>query len=242
MQVLNLPLLLVWFAPVLLVALGLALAQKLKVRWQLVAAGIAAYIVYSVVGYATLPDNLAELPVHARWSSRLAQLAAGLAMMAIAIRTIRDPLIGREAMGLTLKQAPGSVPMALAGVVVLALLGAILGGIEFTRAPTAAAWAYHLTLPGIEEEIIYRGLLTGLFAAGLGGKRPLVWGSVLATLVFAFAHAFTPAANGGVDFSPITLAITLLAGAILADMRIRTGSLLLPAIGHNLLGLAVIYA
>lgn len=242
MDVLNFPLLLVWFAPVLLVALGLSLALKLQVRWGFIGAGILAYIVYAVIGYATLPENLGELPVHARWSSRLAQLAAGLAMVAVAIRAARDPLIGREAMGLTLKQAPGSVPMALAGVGVLALLGAILGGVEITSAPTTAAWAYHLTLPGIEEEIIYRGLLTGLFAAGLGGKRALTWGSVPATLVFALAHAFTPGANGGVDFSPMTFAVTLLAGAIMADMRIRTGSLLLPAVGHNLLGLAVIYA
>ncbi|ANU07076.1 CPBP family intramembrane glutamic endopeptidase [Paraurantiacibacter namhicola] len=242
MEVLNSALLLAWFAPVLLVALGLAVTQKSTIRWGYILAGIAAYTVYSLVGYATLPDNIGELLVHARWTSRLAQLGAGLAMVALAIRLGRSELLEREAMGLTLKQAPGSVPMALAGVAVLALLGAVLGGLQFETMPVPAAWAYHLTLPGLEEEILYRGLLTGLFAAGIGGKRALVWGSVLATLVFALGHAVTPGGTGAIDFSPITLAVTLFAGAILADMRLRTGSIVLPIIGHNLLGLAVIYA
>ena len=102
--------------------------------------------------------------------------------------------------------------------------------------PDATAWLYHLTLPGIEEELMYRGLLLSLFAAALGGAR--VWAAVMATLVFALAHGITPGPDGiGLNF--VMLGYTLLVGAILAAMRLRSGSLLLPALGHNLIGLAM---
>jgi len=126
----------------------------------------------------------------------------------------------------------------LAGLAAIVLLGLLPGGMEGAAAapPGATGWLYHLTLPGIEEELMYRGLLLSLFAAAVGGAH--IWAAAMATLVFALAHGVTPGADGiGVNY--VMMGYTLVVGSILAAMRLVSGSLLLPALGHNVIGLAM---
>lgn len=235
----NAPALLVllacWWLPPLVVALALAVGGR-TIEWRWFLAATAAYGLYALAGYWTLPTGVDALPPETRWFSRLAQLGTGAALVALLWR--RDPQLSPHHLGLTLRQAPGSLPWSVAGSAVLVLLGLLPGGMEGSAgaSPDATAWLYHLTLPGIEEELMYRGLLLSLFAAALGGAR--VWAAVMATLVFALAHGITPGPDGiGLNF--VMLGYTLLVGAILAAMRLRSGSLLLPALGHNLIGLAM---
>jgi hypothetical protein len=224
-----------WWLPPLVLALALAVSGR-AIAWRWFLAAMAAYGLYALAGYWTLPAGLDALPPEARWLSRFAQLVTGVVLVALLWR--RDPQLTAEPLGLTLRQAPGSLPWFIVGLAALMLLGLLPGGMEGAAAvpPGAAGWLYHLTLPGIEEELMYRGLLLSLFAAALNGAR--VWAAVIATLVFALAHGVTPGAEGiGVNF--VMLGYTLVIGAILAAMRLRSGSLLMPALGHNLIGLAM---
>lgn len=224
-----------WWLPPLVLALALAVGGR-AVAWRWFGAAMAAYGLYALAGYWTLPVGIDVLPPEARWLSRLAQLTTGMALVAMLWR--RDPQLTPERLGLTLRQAPGSLPWSLAGLAALVLLGLLPGGMEGAAAapPGATGWLYHLTLPGIEEELMYRGLLLSLFAAAVGGAR--IWAAAMATLVFALAHGVTPGADGiGVNY--VMMGYTLVVGAILAAMRLVSGSLLLPALGHNVIGLAM---
>jgi len=224
-----------WWLPPLVLALALAVSGR-TIAWRWFLAATAAYGLYALAGHWTLPAGIDALPPEARWLSRLAQLATGAALVALLWR--RDPQLTSGQLGLTPRQAPGSWPWSLAGLAALVLLGLLPGGMEGAAAssPGPLGWLYHLTLPGIEEELMYRGLLLSLFAAALGGARG--WAAVMATLVFALAHGVTPGPDGiGLNF--VMLGHTLAVGAILAAMRLRSGSLLLPALGHNLVGLAM---
>src|SRR5690606_17998427 len=129
------------------------------IEWRWFLAATAAYGLYALAGYWTLPAGVDALPPETRWLSRLAQLVTGAALVALLWR--RDPQLTPERLGLTLRQAPGSLPWSVAGLAVLVLLGLLTGGMEGAAgaSPGAAAWVYHLTLPGIEEELMYRGLL-----------------------------------------------------------------------------------
>ena len=143
-------------------------------------------------------------------------------------------------MGLTFKQAPSSFKWSMAGIAVLALLGTVPGG--FTPAaetPGLGAIVYHLTLPGVEEEIIYRAVLMGLFMAALGESRSaLIWAAVMSWIVFTMAHAVV-LVDGNLRFNGVAFLVYVgFAGALLTWMRVKSGSILLPAIAHNLIGLA----
>jgi hypothetical protein len=229
-----------WWLPPLLVALALKLFRQAEPHWRWFAAAAAAYALYSLAGYWTLPQDAAAMPAEARWYSRLSQLATGAALVGLAWG--RHPLLTAEGLGLRLQQAPGSLIWSIAGIVTLIGLGFLPGGIDAGSGDAPAGiegWLYHLTLPGIEEELMYRGLLLALLAAALGGTRKaLGWAAVLATMVFALAHGIFPkGAAIGVD--PFMIGYTALAGLVLAGMRLKSGSLLFPAIGHNLIGLAM---
>ena len=229
-----------WWLPPLLLALALKIARQTELHWRWFAAAAACYALYSLAGYWTLPDGVGSMPAEARWYSRLSQLATGAALAGLVWG--RHPLLSAKGLGLTFRQAPGSLPWSLAGVAALVALGLLPGGMEGGATEASVGpfgWLYHLTLPGIEEELIYRGLLLALLAAALGGTRKVLgWAAVLATMVFALAHGIFPN-NAAIGFNPFMIAYTGVAGIILAGMRLRSGSLLFPAIGHNLIGLAV---
>jgi membrane protease YdiL (CAAX protease family) len=94
-----------------------------------------------------------------------------------------------------------------------------------------------LTMPGLEEEPFYRGiLLFALDQAFTGRKRFLGvdwgWGAVLVCFLFGMAHAFG-FSHGSFSFDPMTMALTAIPSFIAVWLRLRTGSLLLPVLLHN---------
>jgi hypothetical protein len=225
-----------WFLPVLLLALVLRVTRQTEVRWPWFAAAAIAYGLYALAGYATLPANVAALPAEARWYSRLAQIAATGAMMALAWN--RHPLLTAKGMALTLRQNPGSIPWSVLGVVGLVALGLVRNGVDLAPGRMGGlGWLYHLTLRGFEPELLYRGLELSLFAVALGGTRKAIgWAAVMSTMVFALAHGII-LHNGAIEVSLAMIAYAAAAGAILAAMRLRSGSLLFGMLGHDLIGL-----
>ncbi|MGX7896477.1 CPBP family glutamic-type intramembrane protease [Tsuneonella sp. HG222] len=227
-----------WWLPVLLLALALRASRQTTLDWRWFGFAALAYALYSLAGYWTLPEGVGQMPAEARWYSRSAQLATGAALIALAWG--RHPLLTRQGLGLVARQAPGTLVWSIGGIALLALIGTLPGGFDPAAADPpqgAFGWVYHLTLPGIEEEVMYRGLLLSALAVALGGTgKALAWAAVMSTIVFALAHGIFP--NGaGIGFNPLLLALTAVAGTILAIMRLKSGSLLAPMVGHNFIGL-----
>lgn len=165
------------------------------------------------------------------WQGKLMALGASLIVSSLAA-------FGWKRSGLTWRQAAGSFGPAL---IVLGLyLGFFLaialafGGEE----PTAETIAFQLTMPGIEEEIFYRGvLLLALNEAFRGRVRFLGigwgWGALLSSLAFGLGHAFSYSGAEGFALDPIYLALTAIPSLLAVWLRERTGSLLLPILAHN---------
>ncbi len=227
-----------WWVPVLVLAIVLKLARQTTLDYRWFAFAAVAYGLYALAGYWTLPADIGALPAEARWYSRMVQLATGAALVGLAWG--RHPLLTREGLALTVRQAPGSLGWSALGIALLAAIGTLPGGFDPAHANPPAGplgWLYHLTLPGLEEEIMYRGLVLSALAAALGGTpRAIGWAAVMSTMVFALAHGVFPdGARIGID--PRMIALTTVVGGILALMRLRSGSLLPGILGHNLAGL-----
>ncbi len=227
-----------WWAPVIVLALALQLSGKFSIQWRWITAASGVYAVYALAWHWGLPDNVGALPAESRWLSRITSLVVGVGALALIWK--RAEALEPAAMGLTLKQRPGSLKWSILGLVALALLGTVPGG--FTpgvEQPSLSAIAYHATLPGIEEEIIYRAVLWGLFTAALGeGRTAPIWAAVMSWIVFTLAHAVTLSEGGQVQFSVFIFGYVGLAGVVLTWMRLKSGSIVMPVIAHNLIGLA----
>ena len=97
--------------------------------------------------------------------------------------------------------------------------------------------AFQWTMPGLEEELFYRGvLLLCLNEAFLGRRRILGadmgWGALLTSLLFSLIHGLGYD-DGAVEWDLISFLTTFVSGLILVWIRERTGSVVAPILGHN---------
>lgn len=218
----------------LLAGLGLlgAVVFRSGFRWKWLAAALALNLAYQALltrGFWTIPDPFTGADWN--WAGKLVAIAGTLIVMSL-------PAFGWKRCGMTLDQGPrwgGAMVMfvALAGLFFWLALGSADGkpdGLETI--------AFQWTMPGLDEELFYRGtLLLALNEAfrgriGIAGA-PIGYGGVLTSLLFGITHALSYKA-GAVDFDLMTFAMTGLPAFLLLWLRERTGSLVLPVIAHNI--------
>lgn len=173
-----------------------------------------------------------------RWNWSGQALALGGALW-IAAMLVRHAGLTWPAMGFTRRQRAGSVRPALlvaAAALSLHLLVAGSGRFRLTNVPVET-WLYQATLPGLMEEVLFRGVLLALLDRVFAARRAVLgvsigWGGVVVTLLFVALH--------GVDAG--TLLAVLPAALLYLWLRAHTASLVLPVVVHNLWNLSVYVA
>ncbi len=98
---------------------------------------------------------------------------------------------------------------------------------------------YQLTMPGVAEELSYRGVIQPGLNVAFGRPWKLLgaqvgWGWVITSLIFWATHAFRVDPQMHLSFYWPTLTMQLIAGFALGWMRERTGSVFPPMLAHNL--------
>lgn len=209
--------------------LGALRPREFSVRWLLAAAALV-FVNDAMLtnGYGFIPSLLP--PGDWNWQGKALALVATLLLASL-------PAFGWRRSGLTLVQAAGSLKAAIP---VVLLYIAFFTGIAWmfpTEPATTETIAFQLTMPGVEEEPFYRGiLLFALDRAFLGRKQILGvewgWGAVLSCVLFGLAHAFG-FSDGQFSFDPLTMALTAVPSFIGVWLVLRTRSVLLPVVLHN---------
>jgi hypothetical protein len=218
----------------ILAGLGLAgaLVFRSGFRAHWLVAALALNLVYSALltrGFWMIPDPFPGADWN--WAGKLAAMAGTMIVMAL-------PAFGWKRCGMTLDQGPrwrGAL-----------LLLAVLAGLFFWLAISSAdgkpdsleTIAFQWTMPGLDEELFYRGTLLLALNEAFRAKTnalgaPIGYGGLLATVLFGLTHALGYKA-GAVDFDLMTFAMTGVPALLLLWLRERTGSLLLPVLGHNI--------
>lgn len=207
---------------------GLTDRQRFSPRWLLIAALLVAVNDALLTrAYGFLPDLIGG---EWNWQGKLLALVATLAIAA-------SPGFGFRRVGLRIAQESGSLKAALpVAALYCAFFAAIAVAFPGGRS-SGEEIAFQLTMPGLEEELFYRGiLLFALDQAFTSRKRVLGvdwgWGAVLSCFLFGMAHAFG-FSHGSFSFDPMTMALTAIPSFIAVWTRLRTGSLLLPILLHN---------
>ncbi len=94
---------------------------------------------------------------------------------------------------------------------------------------------FQISMPGIDEEIMFRGVLLGLLCSSLrSGKsasgNPANW---IIAILFGLVHALNYV-NGSISFNTATFIWTGAIGYGLGYITLRTRSILIPILAHNL--------
>lgn len=207
---------------------GLADRKNFSPAWLLVAMALVAINDACLTGaYGLLPDV-----VGGNWNWQGKLLALGVTLIVAAL-----PAFGWRRSGLTLAQAAGSlkasIPVAAiyCGFFLAIALAFPSGHVD------AEEVAFQLTMPGLEEEAFYRGVLLFALDRAFAGRVRFLgvdwgWSAVLSCMLFGMAHGFG-FSGGQFAFDAMTMALTALPAFIAVWLRLRTGSIALPVLLHN---------
>ena len=216
-------------AVVAVLAIIAALATRSRVHLGWLATALALMLLRDALvlrGYGLLPNLF---PGNWAWTGKLLATAGLLLVAAL-------PRFGLRRCGVTLRQAPGSRP----AWIVFALLAALIFALAFVwrdGPDSLDTILFQWTMPGIEEELFYRGLLLLALNEALDAARRdrfagIGWGGVLSSVAFGLGHALFWR-DGGLSFDAMAMALTGGPALLLVWFRARTGSLLLPVLAHN---------
>ena len=209
------------------VALGL-IGRKVSVRWLLVAVGLV------VLNDALLTNGYGLIPrlfPDSDWNWQGKALAPATLLIAAL------PVFGWRESRLTVAQAAGSLKAAVPVALLYIGFFTLIAWLFPNEAATAETVAFQLTMPGLEEEAFYRGVLLLALDRAFPDRRRVLgvewgWGALLSCLLFGLAHAFGYS-DGGVSFDPVTMALTAVPSVIGVWLALRTRSILLPVVLHN---------
>lgn len=211
------------------VVLGALLPGRMSLPWLLAAALLVLLNDLMLTnGYGLFPS----LPLGGdwNWQGKILALAASLVVIAL-------PGFGRRETGLTVVQAPGSLKPALPVVGFYVGLFLILALIFPNEGLSVEALAFQLTMPGLEEELFYRGVLLVALGRAFAGRVRFLgvdWGlgAILSCVLFGLAHAFG-FSDGEFSFDPLTMGLTAVPSLIAVWLALKTRSLVLPVLLHN---------
>ncbi|MCW3463064.1 CPBP family intramembrane glutamic endopeptidase [Chitinophaga nivalis] len=179
------------------------------------------------------------------WLGKGVSLVVTLLLIPLVIRT-KQPY---AAAGLRLSVVPGSVPgCVLIGVGLLLLKAYFNYTATGTELVTAERWWYQATLPGLQEELLFRGVylwLAGIACNRSGKEEEPVFSSrviLFIAVLFALGHSLSLTLDTGLHFNPFAFAVALLSGWVYTWIRVKSGSLLLPVLFHNLINIGITVA
>lgn len=130
------------------------------------------------------------------------------------------------------------------GVLIIGLL-LLIGSIMSFFLSTPQEWdietiLFQLTMPGLDEEIAYRGLMLGLLTKILKSEIRLFKLSIgnpsilITAVLFGFAHGFFLTDSYGINFKIFPFIITMVKGFIWGWITIKSGSIIFALISHSL--------
>ena len=185
-----------------------------------------------VTGLPSTVKALDLLGEHWNWTGKILSLAlSALVIFGLGL----SPMT----VGLTLRQRHARIGWI--ALVLFVVWGACLGLLFRPGAPDAETVAFQISMPGLAEELVYRGIAPAFLLGLIGRKRPvegIPWVVILATsVVFGAWH--------GLSYSHRKLGFDLLSalfpfiGSIPGGwLRFKTGSLVFPVLAHGLANLA----
>lgn len=167
------------------------------------------------------------------WSGKLYSIVFAL-IMQISLKKN----ISLKDTGLTIKQNSNSIKFSLIAVLLFFIIASSIGILSKKGDFNTEVLLFLAIMPGLGEELIYRGLLLGLLNKIFERKFKFLgtnfgWGLILTSIVFGLLHGFNLNEDFRFQFDFITILMTGTYGFIYGMIRERSGSLVFPVIAHS---------
>lgn len=194
----------------------------------------AAYLALDdfVTGLPTIAHGLAFFGGHWNWTGKVYSLL--LSVLAIAAFKLSP-----QTVGLTLEQRHPKI--GAIAVLLFIVWGACLGLLFKPGTPDAETLAFQALMPGLSEELVYRGIVPALLLGLVQRKAPVdgtPWAVILSTaIVFGVWHGLNYS-HGKFGFDLMSALFPFIGSIPGGWLRFKTGSLVVPILGHGLANVA----
>jgi membrane protease YdiL (CAAX protease family) len=238
--------LLIGFAFALPMGIGLYSSGLWRIAqsWRYVLLALLVALVYFSVIYFPVATLAVFKHSTINWSGKLVAIAALFAVYTLLPRPLKT-----ETGLLRLAHPPEwSSTLAVSGVAVMFFVfcNSLLSMINnhICRHPSLETISFAATLPGLDEELVFRGLLLAILVAAFGKPWRVLgvsvgWGAVAVICLFGVAHGYETASQGAPWLLACLIAlISGMMGAMLLWIKERTASIWLGVLVHNLANLA----
>ncbi len=204
-------------------------ARRLLIFSLAIAILIANFWVIDLAGHLS---DWANLPISSDWNWFGKTMSIAFSCVVLAC----SPWLRRN-VGLRWRQAPGSARLSM-GCFVANLACAI--GLGFLMPPmafSADTLIFQFIMPGIDEELLIRGIMLALFERAFG-QSPMScrlrfgYAALMTSLIFGLPHGVS-VADGHYQFSFLEFLTSAAWAAVAALVRTRSGSLLWPILYHG---------
>lgn len=221
-----------------LIALGFRIAGE-PVRWVVFGASLLSLLLYWVaviVGAELQAAVPAATGLRWNWFGKLFSAAVVLAAILLL------PGLTRREAGLRWRQEEGSLrPATLCMVLICAFSWIMEAWSADGTDMSLERLAFQATMPGLDEELFFRGLFLALLLRAFKEPFTILGASIgpaaaIVTFIFAAGHGLA-VLDGAIQFDAMAFFATGAIGAGLLWIRQRTGSILLAIVAHNLVNL-----
>jgi uncharacterized protein len=136
----------------------------------------------------------------------------------------------------TLSQASGTYRGPLLVAILIVILAASVAYFTGSSEFNGETLAFQLTMPGFDEELIFRAVLLGLLIGSLRESIPFIGNPaiLISAILFGLMHALTLDKSFSVSIEPLYLIQTGIGGYAWAWIAVKSRSILLPVLSHNL--------
>ena len=220
-----------------LAILGPLVATVLRGRidWGWFAAAVAFFFVHKLVLFLGLIDGILPNLIGGRynWEGKIAGTIFSLVIAFVFLRN------SRMEWGLTLRQTGPAVKWGwtIAALVAVANAAFVFWYWPGTSSADLADWTYQLTMPSLDEELVYRGILLLMLERAFRPTLnllgvPVGWGALITILIFYVSHALRVDADWDVAFIAGDI-LPFIYASFWVYVRAATGSLLAPVLLHS---------
>lgn len=202
------------------------ITKKTEPIYILLAAG------YAITNFALL--NYTHNIGGWNWIGKSCALAFSL-MIIMALPKLRAEL------GFTLIQKSNSVKKSLSAITILFFSAICLSFNQENISFDVKTLLFQLTMPSLDEELAYRSILLFLLLKGLciNSKTLFNPATILITLLFGTIHGIHYS-NDSLNIDPLAFLITTAIGSVLMYIRLLSGSIVFPIIGHSVFNVTLL--
>ncbi|MBN1949858.1 MAG: CPBP family intramembrane metalloprotease [Bacteroidales bacterium] len=191
---------------------------------------------FQIIRYHTWDNNLG-----CNWSAKIYSIVLAMILL-IPLKRFIKPI----EIGLTIKQNKGSIRFSLLCVIFVFVAAICIGYLSKKGSFDAKTLLYLAIMPGINEELIYRGFLLGFLNKIFAKEFKLSgtsfgWGAIISSIVFGLLHGFNLTENFHFQFDYMAILSTSFYGFIFALLKERSGSLFFPIIAHGTLDFFIFF-